>query len=782
MDYTQLLADRFGMAPVHITNIVNLLAEGNTIPFIARYRKEMTGACDDQVLRDIADRLEYLRNLDRRKQEVQEAIDQQNKWTPELAAALGVCVTLAEVEDLYRPYKQKKKTRASVAREKGLEPLADLLQTAPAGDLQRLAMPYVDPAKGVDTPQDALAGAGDIVAERISDDAALRKALRDIFATHATLHTHTVDGTEVTTYDMYADYTEAAKTMPSHRILAINRGEKENVLKVEVELDEQLALAPIYCAWASAPTTGGDFLREVARDSYKRLLEPSMVRELRADLTERATEQAIKTFEVNLRPLLMQPPLTGKVILALDPGYRTGCKVAVINAHGDVMAKGVVYPTPPHNKVAESKDALLALIAKCKVDVIAVGNGTAGKETEIFVADLIKDCPTPLVYAVVNEAGASVYSASKLGAEEFPQYDVTVRSAISLARRLQDPLAELIKIDVKSIGVGQYQHDMPEKRLTEVLEGVVEDCVNQVGVDLNTASYSLLSYVAGLNKSVAKSIVEYRAAHPFVSRDQLLLVPKLGPKAYQQCAGFLRVRNGDDVLDNTGVHPESYQAARRLIALFGYTDEDVRHNRLGDLRAKIQARGEGAVAQICGVGTPTLRDIVTEIQKPGRDVRESLPPPVLRKELLSIDDLCEGMELTGVVRNVVDFGVFVDIGVHQDGLVHISQITDRYITHPREVLKVGDNVTVRVLAVDRVRGKISLTMRTDARAAQGASRPAQGTERGANRGTSSRGNGDRNARPAGNANSRHARPAPAVDTPEEGADPMELLLRRFGHK
>lgn len=757
MNYSQVLSAEFHVNETHVSNVINLLGEGNTIPFIARYRKEMTGALDDQVLRDMADRLDYLRNLDVRKQEVQSSITEQNKWTDELATRLAACLTLAEVEDVYRPYKQKKKTRASVAQEKGLTPLADLLQRGPDGDLAALAAPYVDAEKGVANTQEALQGASDILAERISDDADLRKALREYFAEHAVIATKVeADEDKVTTYDMYKDYSEPAKSMPSHRILAINRGEKEEVVKVDVTVDTESVLNLINRVYARQTTTGGAFLKEVVKDSYKRLLYPSLARELRTNLTERANEQAIRMFEVNLRPLLLQPPLTGKVILALDPGYRTGCKVAVINSHGDVMAKGVVYPTPPANKIAESKAALLALIAKCKVNVIAVGNGTAGKETEIFVADLIKDCPTPLSYAVVNEAGASVYSASKLGAEEFPQYDVTIRSAISLARRLQDPLAELIKIDVKSIGVGQYQHDMPEKRLTEVLEGVVEDCVNQVGVDLNTASYSLLSYVSGLNKSTAKSIVEYRAEHPFSSRAQLLKVPKLGPKAYEQSAGFLRVRNGKNVLDNTGVHPESYAAADKLLALFGYTEEDVKANRLDALSAKVAAKGEKVVADLCGVGVPTLCDIVSEIQKPGRDVRDSLPAPVLRKELLSIDDLCEGMELTGVVRNVVDFGAFVDIGVHQDGLVHISQITNRYISHPREVLKVGDNVTVRVLSVDRARGKISLTMRTDSDG-QAPKQPPR--KRDAAQKSPQRDNGF-----------------------DPNEDPMQQLLRRFGNK
>lgn len=757
MDYSTILAKEFSLSINHVKNIIALIDEGNTIPFIARYRKEMTGSANDQVLRDLADRLTYLTNLDARKEEVKNAIIEQGKWNDELAEKLAVCITLAEVEDVYRPYKQKKKTRASVAIEKGLSPLADELIVCPKGDIQELARPYVDEAKEVLSVSDALAGASDIIAERISDDADLRKELREYFLEFAVLETKPHKGVEdLGAYDMYKEYNERAKTMPAHRILAINRGEAEKVLDVSVSIDADAVMQFANKRYVKGACAASTLVETAAKDAYKRLIAPSLERELRATLTECAEEQSIKMFEVNLRPLLMQPPLHGKVIMALDPGYRTGCKVAIINEQGDVLGSGVVYPTPPQSKIAESKEKLLRAIARYKVNVISIGNGTASKETEIFVSDMLKECPTPVSYAIVNEAGASVYSASKLGAEEFPQFDVTIRSAVSIARRLQDPLAELIKIDVKSIGVGQYQHDMPQKRLTEVLEGVVEDCVNTVGVDLNTASYSLLSYVAGLNKTIAKNIVDFRAKTPFTTRDQLLEVPKLGAKAYEQCAGFLRIKNGKSVLDNTAVHPESYRAASKLLDLFGYTEKDVQEGRLQDLGAKISARGLATTAKECGVGELTLLDIADELKKPGRDVRDSLPKPVLRKELLSLENLVDGMILPGVVRNVVDFGAFVDIGVHQDGLVHISQITDRYIAHPREVLKVGDQVEVRVLSVDKVRGKISLSMLKE----------------------------DKPATPRGKS-TRHAEAQsdkPRVKVEESYDASLSKLLQRFGNK
>ena len=714
MDFGKVLSEEFKIREDYSRNIIMLIEEGNTIPFIARYRKEMHGTCDDQVLREFADRLKYLQNLQKRKDEVTSSIEQQGKLTDEIVEALDKARTMTEVEDIYRPYKQKRKTRASVAVEKGLKPLADVIyaQELKSGDVLALAKDYVNEEKGVNSPEDALAGAKDIIAELISDDAALRKTLRAILVDKAVVSTKLLEAENSKTYDMYADYSEPVKTIPSHRILAINRGEKEKCLKVSVDIDDDVCLAAIYSAHVKGDSIFKSVMEDVAADSLKRLIFPSVSNEVRNDLTDKADEQAIKMFEVNLKPLLMQSPLKGKTILAVDPAYRTGCKIAVIDKNGNVLDTGVVYPTPPQSKIEESERILTRMIQKHSVDVISIGNGTASKEAEIFVSNLIKVCGRPVSYAVVNEAGASVYSASKLGAEEFPEFDVSLRSAVSIARRLQDPLAELIKIDVKSIGVGQYQHDMPQNRLTEVLEGVVEDCVNSVGVDLNTASVSLLSYVSGLNSGVAKKIVEYRQENAFTERKQLLKVPKLGAKAYEQCAGFLRIPGGKNVLDNTSVHPESYDAALKLLDLCGFTLEDVKAGRLGDLKNKVEREGIEKVAFVVGVGVPTLEDIITEIVKPGRDVRDSLPTPVLRSDLLDIKDLKPGMELDGVVRNVIDFGVFVDIGVHQDGLVHISQIADGYISHPSEVLSVGQSVTVKVLDVDLVKKKISLTLKT----------------------------------------------------------------------
>ncbi len=714
MDFGKVLSEEFKIREDYSRNIISLIEEGNTIPFIARYRKEMHGTCDDQVLREFADRLKYLQNLQKRKDEVTSSIDQQGKLTDEIVSALDKARTMTEVEDIYRPYKQKRKTRASVAVEKGLKPLADVIyaQQLKSGDVLNLAADYIDEEKGVATAEDALQGAKDIVAELISDDASLRKTLRQILVDKAVISTKLLEAENSKTYDMYAEYSEPVRTIPSHRILAINRGEKEKCLKVSVDIDDDVCLAAIYASHVKGDSIFKPVMEEISADSFKRLIFPSVSNEVRNDLTDKADEQAIKMFEVNLKPLLMQPPLKGKTILAVDPAYRTGCKIAVIDASGNVLDTGVVYPTPPQSRIEESERILSAMIRKHKVDVISIGNGTASKEAEIFVSNLIKVCGRPVSYAVVNEAGASVYSASKLGAEEFPEFDVSLRSAVSIARRLQDPLAELIKIDVKSIGVGQYQHDMPQNRLTEVLEGVVEDCVNSVGVDLNTASVSLLSYVSGLNSGVAKKIVEYRQNNTFTERKQLLKVPKLGAKAYEQCAGFLRIPGGNNVLDNTSVHPESYEAALKLLDLCGYTLDDVKAGRLGDLKNKVMREGIEKVAFVVGVGVPTLEDIITEIVKPGRDVRDSLPTPVLRSDLLDLKDLKQGMELDGVVRNVIDFGVFVDIGVHQDGLVHISQIADGYISHPSEVLSVGQNVTVKVLDVDLVKKKISLTLKT----------------------------------------------------------------------
>lgn len=716
MDIKAKLTEEFNLKPQYASNIVDLIEEGNTIPFIARYRKEMHGGCSDELLRDFSDRLNYLKNLEARKAEVRSSIEGQEKWTEELAAALEKAATLTEVEDVYRPYKQKKKTRASVAVERGLEPLADVIfaQEQAECDIIALAAGYVNEEKGVASPEEALAGAKDIIAERVSDDAAMRKTLREFLFDEGVITSVYSDKQEdkekLVTYEMYKDFSEKIKTLPAHRILALNRGEKDECLKVSVTADETRAVEKIKAAFMK-PSAFGELMNEAIEDSYSRLIFPSIEREVRNELTDKADEQAIKMFEVNLKPLLMQPPLKGKVILGLDPAYRTGCKIAVIDANGNVLDHTVIYPTPPQNKTEEAKRVLLGLIGKYGVEVISIGNGTASKESEIFVAELIKECPTKLQYMVVNEAGASVYSASKLGTEEFPQYDVTVRSAVSIARRLMDPLAELIKIDVKSIGVGQYQHDMPQKRLTEVLEGVVEDCVNSVGVDLNTASYSLLSYVAGLNTTIAKNIVEFRKKSPFVSRKQLLEVNKLGPKAFEQCAGFLRIQDGDSVLDNTGVHPESYAAAEKLLAKYGYSDDDVKNGKLGELKSKIKSDGESSVAAELNIGEMTLRDIVEEILKPGRDIRAELPPPQLRADLMDINDLKEGMQLTGTVRNVIDFGAFVDIGVHHDGLVHVSEISDHFIKHPSEALSVGQVVKVKVIGVDAAKHRINLSIK-----------------------------------------------------------------------
>ncbi|MBR7110846.1 MAG: RNA-binding transcriptional accessory protein [Clostridia bacterium] len=717
MEYYVKLGKEFGIKEDYARNIIALIDEGNTIPFIARYRKEKTGSCDDQVLREFSDRLNYLRNLDKRKSEVASSIDEQGKWTAEIALALEKAQTLTEVEDIYRPYVKKRKTRATVAMEKGLEPVADFIQagTGAQSELDALCDSLIGDEDGKAKSKDeAISGALDIIAERVSDNAELRKALRALLVESGKIATKLDEEKEnAKTYDMYKDKDESIKSIPSHRILAVNRGEKEECLSVSLVLDVETAIAKIY----EITALGGNFaelIDKAVRDSYKRLIFPSIEREIRNELTDRASEQAIKMFEVNLRPYLMQPPLKSKRILGLDPAYRTGCKIAVIDESGNVLDTTVVYPTPPTTdaKIEEAKKKLVALILKHRVDVISIGNGTASKESEIFVAGMIKEYNLDVTYAVVNEAGASVYSASKLGAEEFPEFDVSLRSAVSIARRLQDPLAELIKIDVKSIGVGQYQHDMPEKRLDEVLGGVVEDCVNSVGVDLNTASESLLSYVAGVGKSIAKNIVEYRKSKPFTSRDELLKVKKLGDKAYEQCAGFLRVPGGVNVLDNTAVHPEDYEAVKTLLTCTGYTMEDVQKGTINDIKKRIQDMGASVVAQKCNIGEPTLIDIVEELLKPGRDIRDTLPPPVLRSDLMDLKDLKDGMEIEGTVRNVIDFGVFVDIGVHQDGLVHISEISNNFVSHPSDVLKVGDKVKVRVLGVDQVKKKISLSLKT----------------------------------------------------------------------
>ncbi len=710
MKIEEILASEFGLKQVYAENIISLLDEGNTIPFIARYRKEMHGSCDDQVLRAFSDRLKYLRNLNEEKEKVQRVITEQGKWTPELEKALSAAQTLTEVEDIYRPYKPKRKTRASVAIANGLEPLADIIQSQKKGvNIQEEAANFV--TENVPDVAAAIQGAKDIIAERISDDAELRKILRELLWKKASLFCTLLDGENKLTYEGYNGFKQEVNKLPSHRILAINRGEKEKCLKVETQVNMELLLNEIRSSYKKDNEQTNEIMDEIIEDSLDRLLFPALERELRSTLTDNACEQAIKMFEVNLKPLLMEAPLKNNIILGLDPAYRTGCKIAVIDKKGDVLDTTVIYPTPPQSKTEESIEKLKALIEKYNVDIVSIGNGTASKEAEIFVAELIKHVSRPVSYAVVSEAGASVYSASKLGAEEFPDYDVSLRSAVSIARRLQDPLAELIKIDVKSIGVGQYQHDMPQARLTEVLTGVVEDCVNSVGVDLNTASPSLLSYISGLNMSIAKNITAYRAKiKGFKNRSELLSVPKLGPKAFEQCAGFLRITDGNNILDNTGVHPEAYEATDKLLKMFTLTVDDVRKGEL-NLENLIALKGEQKVADEIGVGVPTLHDIAKELAKPGRDIRESMPKPVLRSDVLSMEDLKEGMVFSGKVRNVVDFGAFVDIGVHQDGLVHISQICDAYIKHPSEVLKVGQTVDVKILSVDLQKKRISLTMK-----------------------------------------------------------------------
>ena len=714
MELQQQLAYEFNLKEAYAENIINLIDEGNTIPFIARYRKEMHGACDDQVLRDFADRLNYLRNLNKEKEKVEKVIKEQEKWTDEIAKALADALTLTEVEDIYRPYKPKRKTRATMAIAKGLEPLADIIQ---AQDLiqpvEEIAVQYIDEEKGVKSVEEAIAGAKDIIAERISDDANLRKTLREIIAKKAQITAVWDEETdENKTYENYKDFKGEVAKLPSHRILALNRGEKEDCLKVSVEINEKLTLTEIEKEYKKENEFTNEIILDTIKDSYDRLLFPSLENECRRTLTDMANEQAIKMFEVNLKPLLLQAPLKNNVIMGYDPGYYNGCKIAVIDTKGDVLDTAVVHPTPPQNKVEEAKVKLSQMISKNNVDIIAIGNGTASKESEILVADMIKTLDRKVSYAMVNEAGASVYSASKLAAKEFPDFDVNLRSAVSIARRLQDPLAELIKIDVKSIGVGQYQHDMPQNRLTEVLSNTVEDCVNSVGVDLNTASVSLLAYVSGISNSLAENIVDYRSQVKHIKdRSELMNVKKMGPKAYEQCAGFLRITDGNNILDNTAVHPESYDAVNKLLALFNLTPEHIKNNQLVSLPSLINEKGENNVAEQIGVGVPTLQDIVKELLKPGRDIREDMPLPELRSDILSMEDLKPDMVLDGMVRNVIDFGAFVDIGVHQDGLVHISQISNAFISHPSDVLKVGEKVKVKVLSVDLTKKRISLTMK-----------------------------------------------------------------------
>ena len=708
----ELLARELDKPLRHVENVIALLDEGNTIPFIARYRKELHGGMDDTALRKLEDRLRYLRNLAKRREEVLAAIDGQGKLTDELTAAIENATTLAEVEDLYRPYKQKRRTRATVAREKGLAPLAELLlaQAADCPDPAEAAADYIDPEKGVETIADALQGANDIIAEVISDDAAIRKTLRGLLMRQGRLKS-VAASEEDSVYRLYYDFEQVLPRLAGHQVLAIDRGEKEGYLSVTVLLERDAALPALRRAVVKPGSRAMDFIKAACEDAYDRLIYPSLEREARSALTDSACEGAIGQFALNLKPLLLQPPVKGHVTMGLDPGYAHGCKVAVVDGTGKVLDTTVVYPTYGERQKKEAITRLTALCKKHGVTHIAIGNGTASRETEQMTVELLRGLPG-VSYMIVNEAGASVYSAGKLAAEEFPDYDVNLRSAISIARRLQDPLAELVKIDPKSIGVGQYQHDMPQKRLDEALTGVVEDCVNAVGVDVNTASASLLTYVAGLNAATAKNIVAYRESNGvFPDRKKLLKVPKLGPKAFEQCAGFLRVPESKNVLDNTGVHPESYRAAEGLLALCGYTDDDVRRGAVAQLMQKVQAMGEAQVAEKLAVGVPTLRDVVKELVKPGRDLRDDLPAPILRTDVLDMKDLKPGMVLTGTVRNVIDFGVFVDIGVHQDGLVHISQVCNRFIKHPSEVVSVGDIVKVMVLDVDEKKKRISLSMK-----------------------------------------------------------------------
>lgn len=720
MDMIETLAKELSIGRQQAESAVRLLDEDNTIPFIARYRKEVTGGLDDTVLRALEERLRYLRSLQKRREEVFALIQASGKLNEQQLNQVEVSLQranlLSEVEDIYRPYKQKRKTRASAAREKGLEPLAQFLQAQRQGSsLEQEAQKFIDPKKGVEDAAQAIAGAQDILAEQLSDSPQVRARLRDYLQKNAQIST-TIGTKENKIYKMYSDYSESIGKIPSHRVLAIDRGEREEALKVSLEADSQAAFHLLEQELIRKNSPFAKQLREVCEDSYKRLLFPSLERQIRAQLTERADAQAIGVFSENLKNLLMQPPVKGAVTMGFDPAYRTGCKIAVVDPTGKVLDTTVVYPTPPASRTEEAKKMLTQLIQKYGVTVIAIGNGTASKESEIFVAQLLGELNPKLQrkvsYMVVSEAGASVYSASELGAKEFPQFDVSLRSAVSIARRLQDPLAELVKIDPKSIGVGQYQHDMPAKEMDAALGGVVEDCVNRVGVDLNTASQSLLSYVAGINQTVAKNIVSYREeSGSFTKRSQLMKVPKLGKKAFEQCAGFLRVPESEEPLDRTGVHPESYPAAQKLLTLCGYQTQDLLEGKLEQLAQRVAQMGQAQVAQRIGVGEPTLRDMVAELSKPGRDPRDELPKPLLRTDVMEMSDLKEGMVLTGTVRNVTDFGAFVDIAVHEDGLVHISQISKRRISHPSQVLKVGDIVQVKVLEVDLERRRISLTMK-----------------------------------------------------------------------
>ncbi len=705
----QKIKDKLNLKEFQVTNVIDLIDAGNTIPFIARYRKEMTGNLSDDILREFDDLLKFLRNLEEEKERVIRTIEEQGKLTDELRAEIEAAETLQRVEDLYRPYRPKRKTRASVAREKGLEPLAVFLLEQTGEDPLQFAQTFINSELGVETAEDALAGAQDIIAETISDNAEFRSYIRN-FTYRTGILSSSAAKEEDSVYRLYYDFSQAVRQLKGYRVLAINRGEKEDFLKVSIEVDAEKITQYLMSQMITKQSPAGAYITAACEDAYKRLIAPSIERDIRNELTETASEEGIGLFGKNLKQLLLQPPLKNETILGLDPGYRTGCKVAVIDDTGKVLDTGVIYPAPPHKKIAESEQTITQMIEKHNVTVIAIGNGTASKETEMFAADLISKLGRDIKYAIVNEAGASVYSASKLGAEEFPQYDVSLRSAVSIARRLEDPLTELVKIDPKSIGVGQYQHDMNQGRLTEQLSNVVEDCVNSVGVDLNTASAPLLSYVSGINKTIAKNIVAYREENgKFKNRKQLKKVPKLGEKAFTQCAGFLRIPDGENPLDATAVHPESYDAAEKLLTVVGYKKEDIRLRKIEKLQLSGKALDEAA--EQAGVGPLTLKDIIAELEKPGRDPRESLPKPELRSDILDIKDLKPGMILTGTVRNVIDFGAFVDIGAHQDGLVHISQIANRFIKHPTEALSVGDIVKVKVLDVDVQRQKISLSMK-----------------------------------------------------------------------
>ena len=713
MDILKTLENEFSIKQFQAENVVKLIDEGNTIPFIARYRKELTGSLDDQILRQIYERLLYLRGMEEKKAQIIKSIEEQGKMDEEIMRSLDGAKTVTELDDIYRPFRPKRRTKAMIAREKGLEGLCDIIMGQKMkGSIEENAEKFINAEKGVETVEEAIEGAKDIACEIISDNAEIRKALRDETAKNGVIISKAADGEkdDKKVYEMYYDYTEAVKTAASHRILALNRGEKEGVLAVKIETDNERLKNIVRRKVINKNSNTAHILEEIIDDSLKRLIMPSVEREIRNSLTETAEEKAISVFGKNLKQLLLQPPIKDKVVLAIDPAYRTGCKIAVIDKTGKPLETGVVYPTPPQNKKEEAKKKLLSLIDKYGVELISIGNGTASRESELFTAEMIKESGKNISYVIVNEAGASVYSASKLGAEEFPEYDVSLRSAVSIGRRLQDPLAELVKIDPKSIGVGQYQHDMNQKKLGETLGGVVEDCVNSVGVDLNTASPSLLSYVSGISSAVSKNILAYREENgKFMSRKELLKVAKLGPKAFEQCAGFLRIAESKEVLDNTSVHPESYKAAKEILKEAGFSDDDVRAGRAKGIAAKLGNIEK--TAEKIGIGKITCEDIIKELEKPGRDIRESMPKPVLRSDVLEMKDLKEGMILKGTVRNVIDFGVFVDIGVHQDGLVHISQITGRFIKHPLDAVNVGDVVDVKVLSVDMAKKRISLTMK-----------------------------------------------------------------------